>query len=148
MKYSKRRGYMLLESIIYIFMTSIVFLTFLTFYVDFYKGYIEIRNGSIFANNLSNFYINLDTMIKDENVENVYTSDNRLYIIKNTDKGELISVINEYNNRIVVKYLRDNKVLTTASMLSDIEEMKIVEKDNLIYICIKENSYKEYIRCI
>ena len=148
MKYSKRRGYMLLESIIYIFMTSIVFLTFLTFYVDFYKGYIEIRNGSIFANNLSNFYINLDTMIKDENVENVYNSDNRLYIIKNTDKGELISVINEYNNRIVVKYLRDNKVLTTASMLSDIEEMKIVEKDNLIYICIKENSYKEYIRCI
>ena len=147
MKY-KRKGYMLLESIIYIFIASIVFMELLTFYVDFYNGYIEIRNRNIFENNLSNFYINLDEMIKDDNIKEIYASDNRLYIIKDTEKGQLTSIINEYDNKVVIKYLRNNKVLTRSTMLDFIKEMKIIRKENLIYISIKENSDKEYIRCI
>ena len=148
MKYRKSKGYMLLESIVHIFITSIVILELLTFYVDFYKGYVEIRNRSVFENNLRNFYINLDNMIKDYNVENIYVSEDKLYIIKNTDNGELTSVVNISDDKIVVKYLRNNKVLTITNMLYMVKELKIKQKENLIYLFIKESSGKEYTRCL
>ncbi len=148
MKYSKRKGFTIIESIFYIGMISTAFLILLTFYKSYYSACDNLRKEVIDENNIRNFYINLDSIIRDEEIENIYIDNNALYIVKNTKSGRLNMAVKYYNKRVVIKYTRNNKTLTITRMLSDIDEFKVIKKNNLIYIYIKTLNEREYIRCI
>jgi len=147
-KYKKKYAFTIIESIAYIFLTTIVFLELLTLVVSFYASYIEIRNISINQNNIRNFYINLDCIFHEENKLEIRKEDNSIVIYKDVEDENLVKSIKFYNNTVVVKYTKGQSTLAINNMLYSIDDFKVVEKDKLIYVIITDMYGKEYIRCL
>lgn len=147
-RYKKKYAFTIIESIVYIFLTTIIFLELLTLVVSFYASYIEIRNISINQNNIRNFYINLDCILHEENNFEIRKENNSIVIYKDVEDENLVKSIKFYNNTVVVKYTKGNATLAINNMLHNIDDFKVVEKDKLIYVIITDMYGKEYIRCL
>lgn len=150
MKYShnKGRAFILVESIIYIFLTSIVFIQLLTFLFSFYVSYIELRNISINQNNIRNFYINLDCILHEDYNAKIKKENNSVVIYKDSEDDYIVKTIKFYNNTIVIKYTKGRSTLTINNMLYNVKNFEVIEKDKLIYLVITDTYGKEYIRCL
>lgn len=147
-RYKKKSAFTIIESIVYVFLTTIVFLQLVTLLVSFYASYIQIRNISINQNNIRNFYINLDCILNEENNLDIRKEDNSIVVYKDIEYENLVKHIKFYNNTVVVKYTKGRNTLTINNMLYNISDFKVVEKDKLIYIIITDMYGKDYIRCI
>ena len=96
-RYKKKYAFTIIESIVYIFLTTIIFLELLTLVVSFYASYIEIRNISINQNNIRNFYINLDCILNEENNLDIRKEDNSIVVYKDIEYENLVKHIKFYN---------------------------------------------------
>lgn len=150
MKYShnKKSAFTLVESIIYIFLTSIVFLELLTCLFSFYTSYIEIRNSSINQNNIRNFYVNLDCILHEDYNTHIKKENNSIVIYKDSEDNNIIKTIKFYDNNVVVKYTQGKSTLTINNMLYNINNFKVIEKNKLIYVVVTDTYGKEYVRCL
>ena len=151
----KRRGFITIEILAYISITYILFFVELHMLLNIYKSFEEINKVSAHYNNIQNFYINLNNLWVDDNIEQIYI-DNNMLICKRKANDYVDSKNRMYcsNGSIHIKYSdyikasMEEDVKTTNTMLSNVESMEIIKKKNLIYIKIKDNEGREFIRCI
>lgn len=154
MKYKKKiisnkdRGFTLIETIIYVFLTTMILVEGISLFSLMYKSYLETRNISIKYNNLQNFYINLDKIASEGNIDEVIVNNNSILFSKVTNKDRLNKTIKFNEGSIFIKYTKGDTTQTINTMLIDIDNLKVQEKGNLIYLIIQDKDGKEFIRCL
>jgi len=144
----KKRGFTIIESLVYIFLTTIILVEGINLFVLMYKSYIETVKLTIKYNNCQNFYINLDDIICEGGLNQIIVDDKYILFSKDIKSNNLDKVIKSYEGKIIVKYMRANVTQTINTMLEDIDELEIKKKGKLIYLIIHDKDGKEFIKCI
>ena len=143
-----RLGFTLFESIVYIFLTTIILIEGISLFTTMYRYYIESQKISIKYNEIQNFYLNLDNISTEGNLDSIVIDSNNITFVKNIKYGNLNKIIKANKGEIFLKYTRGNTVETINTMLSNIDKIEVVSKGNLIYLIIYDKDGKEFIRCI
>lgn len=144
----KKTGFTIIESLVYIFLTTIILVEGINLFVVMYKSYIETRNLTIKYNNCQNFYINLDNIICEGGLEKIIVDDKYVLFSKDIKSNNLDKIIKSYEGKILVKYMRSDVTQTINTMLEDIDNLEVKKKGKLIYLIIHDKDGKEFIRCI
>lgn len=144
----KEKGFTIIESLVYIFLTTMILAEGINLFVLMYKSYIDMTNLSIKYNNYQNFYINLDNIISEGGLEEIIVNDDHVLFSRNIKSNNLDKMIKSNEGKIVAKYMRSNVTQTINVMLEDIENLEIKKKGSLIYLIIHDVDGKEFIRCI
>jgi len=144
----KKRGFTIIESLVYIFLTTIILVEGLNLYVLMYKSYIDVTKLVIRYNNYQNFYINLDNVISEGNLEEIIIDDNYILLSKNIEDPNLSKTIKSYEGEIVVKCIDKLGKSTINTMVKDIDILEVKKKGKLNYLIIHDIDGKEFIRCI
>lgn len=144
----KKRGFTIIESLVYIFLTTMILVEGLNLYVLMYKHYIETRNLTIEYNNFQNFYITLDSIILEGGLKDIIVDDKSILLIKTFESQMPNKVIKSYNEKIIVDYIEAGVNQPPNTMLRDIDNLEVKRKGKLIYFTIHDKDGKEFIRCI
>lgn len=144
----KSSGFTIIESLVYIFLTTIILVEGISLYVSMYESYIDARELTIKYNDLQNFYIYLDNIISEGNLEQIIIDDNSIIFSKDDKSNNLNKIIKSYEGKVVVKYTRSDVTETLNTMLKDIDRFEVKKKGKLIYLIIYDKDGKEFIRCI
>lgn len=154
MKYKKRnkignnRGFTIIESLVYIFLTTIILVEGISLFVSVYKSYLETQLLTIKCNNYQNFYINLDNIIAEGNIEKIVANSDNIIFSKDNKAENINKIIKAFDGKIVVKYTKYGSNETINYMLKDIDKLEVKTKKNLIYLIIYDEEGKEFIKCI
>lgn len=154
MKYKRRtslkksRGFTLIETTIYIFLTTVILMEGINLFTLMYQYYLEGRYISIKYNDLQNFYINLDKIALEGNIDEITSSNNYIAFSKHTSRDILTKTIKSNGGDIFVKYTKGNTTETINTILMGIDNLTIQKKRNLIYLIIKDKDGKEFVRCL
>jgi len=148
MTYKRKNGFTIIESLVYIFLTTMILVEGINLFVLMYKSYIENTNVTIQYNNCQNFYINLDNLISEGGLEEIIIDDSYILFSKDIRSNNLDKLIKSNQGKIFVKYMRYNVTETINTMLEDIDSFEVKKKENLIYLIIYDKDGKEFIRCI
>ncbi|BCZ46896.1 hypothetical protein psyc5s11_29630 [Clostridium gelidum] len=141
----KKRGFTIIESLVYIFLTTMILADGINLFVLMYKSYIEATKLTIKYNNYQNFYINLDNIIPDIGLENIVVDDRYILFLMDNKSGKSDIVIKSYNGDIVAKYTESGPIPT---MIQNINYLEVKKKGKLIYLIIHDKEGKEFIKCI
>jgi len=144
----KRGGFTIIESLVYIFLTTMILAEGINLFISMYKSYIETTNISIKYNNCQNFYINLDDIISEGGLEEIKVDDNYILFSKNIKSNNLDKIIKSNEGKVVVKYIRSNVTQTINTMLEDVDSLEVKRKGKLIYLIINDRDGRKFIRCI
>ncbi len=144
----KNSGFTIVESLVYIFLTTIILVEGINIYVSMYKSYIEARELTVKYNDLQNFYINLDNIISEGNLEQIIIDDKSIIFSKDNKSNNLNKIIKANEGKIIVKYMRADVTETINTMLKDIDRFEVKKKEKLTYLIIYDKEGKEFIRCI
>lgn len=148
MTYKRKNGFTIIESLVYIFLTTMILVEGINLFVLMYKSYIENTNVTIQYNNCQNFYTNLDNIISEGGLEEIIIDDSYILFSKDIKSNNLDKLIKSNQGKIFVKYMRYNVTETINTMLEDIDSFEVKKKENLIYLIIHDKDGKEFIRCI
>lgn len=154
MKYKKRnkieknRGFTIIESLVYIFLTTIILVEGISLYISVYKSYLETQSLTIKYNNYQDFYINLDNIIAEGNIEKIVANSDNIIFSKDNKAENINKIIKAFDGKIVVKYTKYGSNETINYMLKDIDRLEVKTKKNLIYLIIYDEEGKEFIKCI
>lgn len=154
MKYKKKnkignnRGFTIIESLVYIFLTTIILVEGISLYISIYKSYLETQLLTIKYNNYQNFYINLDNIIAEGNIEKIVANSDNIIFSKDNKAENINKIIKAFDGKIVVKYTKYGSSETINYMLKDIDKLEVKAKKNLIYLIIYDKEGKEFIKCI
>jgi len=141
----KKRGFTIIESLVYIFLTTIILVEGINLYVLMYKSYIEAVNLTIEYNNFQNFYINLDNIMPEIGLENIVVDDKYILFSMDNKSGNSDILIKSYDGNIVAKYTESGPI---PPMIEDIDYLEVKKKGKLIYLIIHDKEGKEFIKCI
>jgi len=144
----KKRGFTIIESLVYIFLTTMILVEGINLFVLMYKSYIEATKLTIKYNDYQNFYINLDNIICEGGLESILVDDNYILFSKNSEFKNLEKKIKSNEGKIVVKYTRYGATESINTMLKDIDNLEVKKKGKIIYLIIHDKDGKEFIRCI
>ena len=144
----KNSGFTIIESLVYIFLTTIILVEGINLYISMYKSYIETRELTIKYNDYQNFYINLDNIISEGNLKQIIVDGNSVIFSKDDKSNNLNKIIKSSEGKIVVKYMRADVTETINTMLKDIDRFEVKKKGKLTYLIIYDKEGKEFIRCI
>lgn len=147
-KQSRKVGFTIIESLVYIFVTTIVLVEGINIFTLMYKSYIESSKLTIEYNDLQNFYINLDNMIGEDDLKEILLKDDYILFSYGEKKGDLQKMIRFNDGKIVLVYMRNGVVETINIMLENIDKISFKQKEKLIYLIVKEKDGKEFVRCI
>ena len=145
---NKKRGFTIIESLVYIFLTTMILVEGINLFVLMYKSYIEATKLTIKYNDYQNFYINLDNIICEGGLESILVDDNYILFSKNSEFKNLEKKIKSNEGKIVVKYTRYGATESINTMLKDIDNLEVKKKGKIIYLIIHDKDGKEFIRCI
>lgn len=148
MRYKKKKGFTIIESLVYIFLTTIILSEGINLYISIYKSYIDDANLSIKYDKCQDFFINLDNIISRGRFEKVMVDNNSLTLLKNSDVEDSDKIIKSYNGAIVVKYVDGNVTKTINTIIEDIDNLEVRKKGKLIYLIVRDKEGKEFIKCI
>lgn len=144
----KKNGFCIIESLAYICIVSMLIAIEFNVFLNLYKYYIDLEKTNLKYNNMQDFYLNLSNICKEDDTEFIETaSDNSLYFYKSIDKKNY-KRIKSHDNEVKIEYDLDSNKSNINIMLKDIEDMKVIDKGNLIYMIIRDKNGKEFIRCM
>lgn len=146
--FKKNMGFTIIESLVYIFLTTIILVDGISLYVSAYKSYLEVKTLTVKYNDYQNFYINLDNIISEGNIENILVNDDNIIFSKDHKSENLNKIIKANEGKIVVKYVRNGSTETITTILDHIDRFEIKTKKKLIYLIVYDKEGKEFIRCI
>ncbi|MBE6052019.1 MAG: hypothetical protein E7214_15580 [Clostridium sp.] len=155
--FKKKRGFTLIECIIYIFIGTIITSISLKILVDTSIVYKKIVENSEDINNVESAFVNIERLFRNETIERINSTEDTIEILeisKNKDKTgkvhyEKEELLKEGKNLIVKYYdlinTPDYKMKNV--LLENISDFKVYKKGKLKYlVIIKDN--KEYIKCL
>lgn len=144
----RKPGFTIIESLVYIFLTTIILAEGISLFISLYKAYIDTAKITIKYNNCQSFFINLDSIISEGHLEKIVVDNDYVLFSKNHESEDLDKIIKSNEGKIYVKYIRNNSVETINTMLDDIDSVEFKRNGKLIYFIVHDKDGKEFIRCI
>lgn len=144
----RKLGFTIIESLVYIFLTTMILAEGISLFISMYKSYIESAEITIKYNNCQNFFISLDSIISEGGLEKIVVDNNNVLFSKNCNSDELDKIIKSNEGKIYVKYIKNDTVETINTMLNDIDNLEVKKNGKLIYFIVHDKEGKEFIRCI
>lgn len=144
----KMSGFTIIESLVYVFLTTLILSQGINIYVSQYKDYVEKERLAIKYNNYQNFFIGLDDIIAEGDLEKIIVDDNCIIFSKNEKTDNLDKKIQANQGNIFVKYMRENSTETINVMLEGVDNFEVKRKGKLIYIIVRDKEGEEFIKCI
>lgn len=155
--FKKKRGFTLIECIIYIFIGTIITSISLKILVDTSIVYKNLVESSEETNNVESALVNLERLLRNETIERINSTNDTVEILKiskNKNKTgkvyyEKEELIKEGKNLIIKYYdlinTPDYKMKNV--LLENINDFKVYKKGRLRYLVIIKGN-KEYIKCL
>lgn len=152
MKNKSKKGFTIIESLIYIFMTTLILNEGIYLTVLMYKSYLCNAQITKEYNDIQNFYVGLQQIVSERNISEVDCdeTENKLIFhkyVENTEKKKSIE-FKSNGSAIVKSYDSKNKLLNEDKMLGNVADINFKKKDNLIYMVLYYNDGKEFISCL
>ncbi|AOR23924.1 competence type IV pilus minor pilin ComGF [Clostridium taeniosporum] len=144
-KYKKKKGFTIIESIVYIFFVTIILFIGTNLIFDNYKFYIKSKETSKMYNKMQNFYINLDSILNKDTIREVEFDEKNLVLYRYKDTVLISKNIQNDKDALGAKYPERK---SPNILLKEVEDFKVIKKGNLIYIEILDKSGRKFIRCI
>lgn len=144
----RKLGFTIIESLAYIFLTTMILAEGISLFISMYRSYIETTRITCKYNNCQNFFVNLDSIISEGCLEKITVENNNVVFYKDYKSNELDKIIKSNEGKIYVKYIKNGTVETINTMLNDIDSLEVKEKGKLIYFIVHDKEGKEFIRCI
>ncbi|NFT43719.1 hypothetical protein FDF07_13910 [Clostridium botulinum] len=141
----KSNGFTIIESIVYIFFTAIIFLISTNLIFDSYKLYIQNQEISRAYNKIQNFYINLDSILQKDIIRDIKFGETYLILYRDKDNVLISKNIISDKESLGAKY--PGRIYPNI-LLKEVKDFKVIQKDKLIYLKIIDNSGRAFIRCI
>jgi hypothetical protein len=145
---TRKLGFTIIESLVYIFLTTMILAGGISLYISMYRSYIETAKITIKYNNYQSFFINLDSIISEGCLEKIVVNDNYVLFSKSYKSDDLDKVIKSNEGKIYVKYIKNNTVETINTMLDNIDNLEIKKNGKLTYFIVRDKEGTEFIRCI
>ena len=83
MKFRRKKAFTMIESIIYIFLSTIILGEGITMFISGYASYIEVKNKTIRLNEYRNFQVNLEDIVSEGAVDEIITGEDYVELYKN-----------------------------------------------------------------
>lgn len=144
----KKSGFTIIESLVYIFLTTIILSEGINLYVSMYKSYIDKENISIKYNNCQTFFISLDNIIAEGGFKEIIVDDNYILFSANNAENYVDKKVKSYDGKIAVKYTMGDVTETIKFILKDIDDLEVKKKGKLIYLIVRDEEGKEFVKCI
>ncbi len=144
----KKSGFTIIESLAYIFLTTMILSSGINLFISMYKAYLESIESSVKYNNYQNFFINLDDIVSEGGIKEITVNNNQIKFSKNDEFKNMDKIIKSYEGKVFIKYTKYDVTQTINTMLEDIDDLEIKEKGKLIYFIIRDKDGKEFIKCI
>ena len=141
----KSNGFTIIESIVYIFFTAIIFLISTNLIFDSYKLYIQNQEISRAYNKMQNFYINLDSILQKDIIRDIEFGETYLILYRDKDNVLISKNIISDKESLGAKYPGR---MSPNILLKEVKDFKVIQKDKLIYLKIIDNNGRAFIRCI
>ncbi|MBL4931031.1 hypothetical protein [Clostridium paridis] len=143
-KIEMKKGVILVETIIYLFISSILLcfmLRIIVDLIDFKKSYCK---NSLDEDKFSNGIISIESNINRAQVKKYEVIGNKLKISYGVEnKSEEIAMYK--GEALGVFYYTDGKLTTVNKIMEDVKEVKFIQKGKLVYFFVKVNdkNYEE-----
>lgn len=145
MKFNKKkRGFTIIESLVYIFLTTLILAEGINLYVSIYKSYLEEVCVSDKYNNYQSFFINIENIIAQGEFDRITVEDNTLLFFEKNNEKVLGKKINSYGGNVALKDMDTSPEI----MIENIDKLEIKTKGKLIYLILRDKDGKEFIKCI
>lgn len=146
--FKKKRGFTIIESLAYIFLTTMILASGISLFTSMYRAYLESIQLSINYNNYQNFFIDLDNIISEGGIKEITVNNNQIKFLKNDEFNSMDKIIKSYEGKVFIKYTRNDVTQTINTMLEDIDNLEIKGKGKLIYFILHDKDGREFIKCI
>jgi hypothetical protein len=146
--FKKKRGFTIIESLAYIFLTTMILASGISLFTSMYRAYLESIQLSINYNNYQNFFIDLDNIISEGGIKEITVNNNQIKFLKNDEFNSMDKIIKSYEGKVFIKYTRNDVTQTINTMLEDIDNLEIKGKGKLIYFMLHDKDGREFIKCI
>ncbi|MDO5516896.1 MAG: hypothetical protein Q4F66_05030 [Clostridium sp.] len=151
MKIRNKKGYTIIESLIYIFMTTLILNEGLYLTVLMYKSYIYNAEVTKEYNDIQNFYVGFQEIASEKNISEIKCTDNKIIFLKyvnGEEKKKSIEYKSEGQGVVVRSYDPYGRFLNQDKMLGNINNMDFIKKGKLVYMIIYDKDGKEFISCV
>lgn len=146
--FKKKGGFTIIESLAYIFLTTMILASGISLFTSMYRAYLESIQLSIKYNNYQNFFIDLDNIISEGGIKQITVNNNQIKFLKNDEFNSMDKIIKSYDGKVFIKYTRNDVTQTINTMLEDIDNLEIKGKGKLIYFILHDKEGREFIKCI
>ena len=134
-----KKGVILIETIIYLFISSILLCFMLRIIVDLIDFKKNYSKNSLDEDKFSNGIIAIESNINRAQVKKYEVQDNKLKINYGVEnKSEEIAMYK--GEALGVFYYTDGKLTTVNKIMEDVKEVKFIQKGKLIYFFVKVNN--------
>lgn len=152
----KKRGYLLIECILYIWFCAIFSSMILTLFLPYIKEFKNEINASTNYNYILSASMYIENTIFDDNIENISVDDNKLKVYISSEESLEVNEIKVKEiskiNKLVVERYRLNSIGTyervaTNTILKNVENFYVVQNGKIITIFLKQYNGEERIFC-
>lgn len=145
-----KRGFTVIESVIYVFIMSILMFIMISVFTFAYKNYIEILNKGLSLNYIEQYFLSLDNLITEGSIEAFDKDTQAFYIYRNNDLVEADAKrINKIKDKLIVTSFCGNTYQSTYNtLIEDVADFEVVLKGNIYYIVLNMKDGRKIIRSV
>lgn len=144
----KKSGITIIESLVYVFLTTMILAQGISMFISLYKSYKESEKETIKYNRDQNFFVNLDSVISEGGYEKISVEDNNLLFFSTEKRVDPDKIVKSYDGKVAVRYMSVYGSGSVNVMIKDIDGLEIRKKGKLIYLIMRDKDGKEFIKCI
>ena len=153
MKFKKKRGFTLVEAIVYIAIYTIISSIGIIILLNTRNIYYNTIDKRLASNSVNEAFITIDNIRKDSNEVLIDENSNTVSFKKKVNQTDfLLKIIQVEKQSVIIKYYTassGNSLFydTKNEIISDIDSFNVLQKGKLIYIKVSKKG-REFIMCL
>lgn len=153
MKFKKKRGFTMIEAIVYIAIYTIISSIGIIILLNTRNIYYNTIDKKLASNSVNEAFITIDNIRKDSNEVLIDENSNTVSFKKKVNQTDfLLKILQVEKQSVIIKYYTassGNSLFydTKNEIISDIDSFNVLQKGKLIYIKVSKKG-REFIMCL
>lgn len=153
MKFNKKRGFTMIEAIVYIAIYTIISALGLIILLNTRNIYYNTMDKRLASNSVNEAFITIDNVCKDSTEVSIDKNSNTVSFKKKVNQTDfLLKILQVENQSVIIKYYTassGNTLFydTKNEIIADIDSFNVLQKGKLIYIKVSKRG-REFIMCL
>lgn len=153
MKFKKKRGFTIVEAIVYIAIYTIISSLGIIILLNTRNIYYNTIDKRLASNSVNEAFITIDNVRKDSTEVSIDENNNTVSFKKKVNQTDfLLKILQVEKQSVIIKYYTassGNSLFydTKNEIISDIDSFNVLQKGKLIYIKVSKRG-REFIMCL